>query len=153
MKYFTIPELTRSATASKKGIDNTPSTEVKTHLIELIENLLDPLRYQWGEYCKRKGLGSGAIIVSSGYRCPALNRAVGGVASSAHLGGWAADTVPGNGRMTDYKRWILNEFIPNNPQIKFDQIILEKSRTSQWVHIAIRDLRGRQRQKAFSLNV
>ncbi len=153
MKYFTIPELTRSATASKKGIDNTPSTEVKTHLIELIENLLDPIRYQWGEYCKRKGLGSGAIIVSSGYRCPALNRAVGGVGSSAHLGGWAADTVPGNGRMTDYKRWMLNEFIPNNPQVRFDQIILEKSRTSEWIHIAIRDLRGRQRQRAFSLNV
>ena len=60
MKYFTIVELTKSATASRRGIDNTPSSTIKANLTELVDNILDPLREAWGA----------PIIVSSGYRCP-----------------------------------------------------------------------------------
>lgn len=154
MEYFTIPELTRSYTASKKGIDNTPSTEIKVHLIELIENLLDPVRYRWGEKCKKMGWGTGALVVSSGYRSPKLNSAVGGASNSAHLYGYGADIVPSNGRITDFKKWLINEFLVDNKYIKYDQIILEKSRTSQWVHFGYKYRNtGKQRMQKFSLNV
>lgn len=48
MKYFTITELTASQTAKSRKIDNTPSEEHKEHLVELVDNLLDPLREAWG---------------------------------------------------------------------------------------------------------
>ena len=66
MKYFSIQELCRSNTAVRLGIDNSPTGEVRMRLTALIENILDPLRAAWGA----------PIIVTSGYRCPALNRAV-----------------------------------------------------------------------------
>lgn len=81
MKYFTIKELCHSDTAIAKGIDNTPSEEVKKNLKALIENVLDPLREAYGK----------PIYVNSGYRCAALNKAVGGVGNSEHLTGCAAD--------------------------------------------------------------
>ena len=67
MKYFTIEELTRSTTARLRGIDNTPSQQVINNLIALVDNVLDPLREAWGK----------PIHVNSGYRCRALNKAVG----------------------------------------------------------------------------
>ena len=81
MKYFSIKELTKSETATKKGIDNTPNAAQVKNLEALIDNLLDPIREQWGA----------AIYVTSGFRSVALNKAVGGVANSHHLGGYAAD--------------------------------------------------------------
>ena len=66
MKYFTIEELTRSATASRLKIDNTPPPEAVTALTRLTERLLDPVRE----------LRGGPLIVTSGYRCAALNSAV-----------------------------------------------------------------------------
>ena len=81
MKFFTIEELTKSTTAQQKGIKNVPSKEEEQNLIALIENVLDPLREAYGK----------PIIVTSGYRCPALNRAVGGASTSQHMTGQAAD--------------------------------------------------------------
>ena len=83
MKYFTIDELIKSATAQRKGIKSQfkPSDEVKRSLTALAEKILDPLRAAYGK----------PIIVTSGYRCPALNKAVGGAASSQHVKGEAAD--------------------------------------------------------------
>ena len=49
MKHFTIHELTRSATADRKGIDNTPSKQVIENLTALVDNVLDPLREAWGK--------------------------------------------------------------------------------------------------------
>ena len=77
MKYFTIKELCKSNTAIKYGIDNTPTPEVEQNLIALIENVLDPLREAWGS----------PIIINSGYRCPILNKAVGGSKTSSHMSG------------------------------------------------------------------
>ena len=81
MKYFTIKELTKSTTAIKRHIDNTPSKEVERSLTALVEKVLDPLREAYGK----------PIIVTSGYRCHKLNAAVGGSASSQHVKGEAAD--------------------------------------------------------------
>ena len=81
MKYFTIRELTKSNTAVRKGINNTPNSTIINSLTELINNVLDPLREKWGA----------PIKVSSGYRCPALNRAIGGATNSQHMKGEAAD--------------------------------------------------------------
>ena len=83
--YFTIQELTSSATALREGIDNRP-TESAYHLLHvLVDQLLDPIREAWGE----------PIVVSSGYRCKELNALVGGAKNSHHMLGCAADiTVP-----------------------------------------------------------
>ena len=76
MKYFTINELCHSDTAIELGIDNTPNDEIKSHLVQLVEELLDPLRNAWGS----------AIKVNSGYRCARLNRVFKGASpTSAHL--------------------------------------------------------------------
>ena len=64
-KYFTLKELCSSDVAEKKKIDNFPSFTVVEHLNELTEKILEPLRAAWGS----------SIIVNSGYRCDALNRA------------------------------------------------------------------------------
>ncbi|MCD7803098.1 MAG: D-Ala-D-Ala carboxypeptidase family metallohydrolase, partial [Clostridiales bacterium] len=72
MKYFTIEELTKSDTATRRGIDNTPTAEAVRNLTTLVDKVLDPLRSAWG----------GPIVVNSGYRCKALNEAVGGSKTS-----------------------------------------------------------------------
>lgn len=86
MTYFTINELCKSDTARAKGIDNTPSAEVVKNLTQLVDVVLDPLRKNWGA----------PLRVNSGYRCPALNKAVGGSAKSDHLYGYAADITAGS---------------------------------------------------------
>ena len=86
MKHFTLKEFVKSDTARRLGIDNTPSPQVEERLRQLVDYVLDPLREAYGK----------PIYVNSGYRCPALNRAVGGVAHSQHLTGEAADITGGN---------------------------------------------------------
>lgn len=88
MKYFTLKELTASATAARLGIENTPPPQAVNNLIALVTHLLDPLREKYGR----------PIYVNSGYRCPELNNAVGGSRSSQHLSGEAADITAGNKR-------------------------------------------------------
>ena len=137
MKYFTIEELCQSETADRLKIDNTPSEEIKEHLTLLIECLLDPLREEWGS----------PIIVNSGYRCPILNKAVGGSKTSSHTSGWSADIRPKNGKMKEFKEFVV-EFI----KTKFwDQLILEKSGDVEWVHISLHNNSGKQRKMIFSI--
>ena len=81
MKHFTIPELIHSLRAQACGIDNTPTAEAVPLMVELIDRVLDPIRERW----------QSPIYITSGYRCPALNRKVGGVANSYHTRGMAAD--------------------------------------------------------------
>ena len=83
MKYFSIEELAKSASAERLAIDNTPPRAARKMLTILVEQLLDPIRRRYGA----------PIVVTSGYRCPALNTAVGGVANSHHIVGCAADIV------------------------------------------------------------
>ena len=119
MKYFTIRELTKSTTAIKKGIDNTPTKEVTSNLIYLIDNILDPLREAWGE----------PLIVTSGYRCPKLNKAVGGSATSQHGRGQAAD-ITGGSKAENKKLFDLVRSL----KLPFDQLIWEHG--GVWVHVS-----------------
>lgn len=81
MKYFSIRELTASATAKRLGIDNCPDKRTEENLVELAETVLDPIREAYGK----------PIVVTSGYRCLRLNKAVGGASTSQHMYGQAAD--------------------------------------------------------------
>ena len=92
MKYFSIKELTASLKATQLGIKNEPSKAVLVNLESLVLNILDPLRAAWGS----------GIIVTSGYRSGALNKAVGGSPSSAHRFGLAADIVPADRRIAAF---------------------------------------------------
>ena len=138
MKYFTIEELCQSETADKLKIDNTPTEEIKEHLILLVECLLDPLREEWGS----------PIIVNSGYRCPVLNKAVGGSKTSTHMSGWSADIRPKNGKMKEFKTFVV-EFIKTRI---WDQLILETSGSTEWIHISLYNNSGKQRKQIFSIN-
>lgn len=137
MKYFSIKELTKSATAARKGIKNDPSIEECKSLTALIEKVLDPLREAYGK----------PIIVTSGYRCPKLNAAVGGSASSQHVKGEAADirsvadTPEENKKLFDL---IVKLGLP------FDQLINEYN--YDWVHVSFGPRHRRQKLKAIKSN-
>ena len=135
MTYFTINEMIASDTAKAKGIDNSPTTEVRANLVALIETLLDPLREAW----------KSPIKVTSGYRCPELNRAreIRGSSTSAHLYGYAADIVPINGEIRKFKEFCKNYF--GNRRHLFDQVILEDDGKREWVHIGLKTKDGRKR--------
>lgn len=119
MKHFTLKEFVKSDTARRLGIDNTPSPQVEERLRQLVDYVLDPLREAYGK----------PIYVNSGYRCPALNRAVGGVAHSQHLTGEAADITGGN--CQENRR--LYELLRQS-QLPVDQVINEHGFT--WLHVS-----------------
>lgn len=119
MKHFTIKELTASATAQRLNIDNTPTAEAVANLQQLVANVLDPLRETYGR----------PIYVNSGYRCPALNRAVGGVPSSQHLTGEAADITAGNNRENRRLLGLIKKM-----KLPVDQVIDEQDCT--WLHVS-----------------
>lgn len=119
MKYFTINELCRSETASKHKIENTPSAEIITNLTALVDNILDPLREAWGR----------PITVTSGYRCKELNKAVGGVPTSQHKQGQAADISVGS---IEENKKLFDLAI--KLKLPYDQIIDEYG--YKWVHIS-----------------
>ena len=119
MKYFTIKELSRSSTAIQKKIDNTPNSEIVSNLKQLVDYILDPLRERYGK----------PIKVNSGYRCPALNKAVNGSKSSQHMKGLAADITAGS--LKENK--ILFELV-QELKLPFDQLIDEKN--FRWIHVS-----------------
>lgn len=119
MKYFTIKELCKSSTATLKRIDNTPNSEIVNNLEQLVDNILDPLREEYGK----------PIKVNSGYRCDALNKAVGGSKTSQHKYGLAADITAGS-RLENKKLFILAQKL----NLPFDQLIDEKAYS--WIHIS-----------------
>ena len=134
--YFTIAELCASETAKKYNIDNTPNSIITSHLQQLI-NFLNPLREAWGS----------AIKVSSGYRCDKLNRFVGGSKTSSHLIGYGVDLIPANGRMDDFKKFIVDYM----KMRMFDQCIIEKSGKTEWIHIGLYNNKGQQRRMIFNI--
>lgn len=146
MKYFSIAEFTKSDTAKKKGIDNTPTQYQIDNATEFIENLLDPLREAWGHYCKQHALGTPAIKVSSGIRSKALNEAVNGSKTSAHYHGYAADLVPYNGELAVFKKFCVDWLFDKD----FDQFISEdenKNGVPRWIHIGYKHGTGKQRHQ------
>lgn len=118
-KHFTLREMTRSATAEKLKIDNTPSPSEKENLRILCKELLEPLRL----YLQQK------IIVTSGFRCAELNAAVGGVKTSYHKYGMAADiNVSGENTAKIAAAFLLQKEIT-------DQVIYERKGRAQWLHV------------------
>ena len=118
---FSLAELTKSQTATRKGIDNTPSDTHIQNLIHLAESVLQPVREHFGK----------PVMISSGYRSPALCEAIGSSTKSQHARGEAADfEIPG----VDNKE--LATWISKNTT--FDQLILEfydeGDPNSGWVH-------------------
>lgn len=126
MKYFSIKELTRSTTARRLGIDNTPPASAVIALHQLVDHVLDPLREAWG----------GPIRVNSGYRCPQLNKAVGGTPGSQHQRGEAADITVGS-RSGNRRLLALIKRL----DLPVDQCIDEKE--CRWIHVSHRTGRNR----------
>lgn len=120
-EHFTLEELTRSATAKARGIDNTPTERDKANLKRLAAQVLEPLR-------KMAGV---PIIVTSGYRCPKLNAAVGGEPTSQHMRGEAADIKCADNRMLFAAAMELMLL----GKIKVGQLIDEKKYS--WLHISL----------------
>lgn len=132
--HFSLDELTFSETAERKGIDNTPSDDVLDNLYKTameMENV-------------RELLNNNPILVSSGYRCLALNELLGSKPTSAHTRGLAIDfTCPKFGDPHDIVDAIFGS------DIQYDQIILE---FDKWVHIAFPKDGESARKKALIIN-
>ena len=124
MKYFSIRELSSSATAVRKGIDNTPDAKAKANLTALVANLLDPLREKWGK----------PIVVTSGYRCAKLNRAVGGAKNSQHTTGEAVDIRTLSDSRAENRK--LFELVRTSG-LPYDQLIDEYG--YDWLHVSFRN--------------
>lgn len=123
--YFSDSEFTRSDTAKRLGIDNTPDENTWSRIHELRNYVLNPARYRLGK----------AIYITSGYRSPQLNKAVGGAANSQHVTGEAADittkSLAGNRELFAILVQMGN----------FDQLIWEKG--GEWIHVSFRRGGGR----------
>lgn len=132
MKYFTIAELCKSTTADRLGINNRCKNEHVVNLTALVDNVLDPLRTWYGK----------PLVVSSGFRCPELNKAVKGSKTSQHMSGQAADIDTGDRQQNK----LLFEYIRKN--LPFDQLIDESN--FAWVHVSFR-LYGKNRNQVLKL--
>lgn len=119
-EHFSLAELIESQTAARLGLDNTPSDDVLDHLRLLCTTILEPAR-----------MALGPLRISSGYRAPAVNAAVGGSKDSDHMRGFAADVIPVEVSKGTFARWV-KLWVP------FDQIIGEYGTPEQpaWIHVS-----------------
>ena len=123
---FSLIEFTKSQTAERKGIENTPN-EIHTIAMEaLCHNILERVRSAFGK----------PVMINSGYRSPALCEAIGSKATSQHCKGEAADI-----EIYGVSNYDLAKYIENN--LNFDQLILECwdgiEPNSGWVHVSYVD--------------
>jgi len=128
-KNFTLSEITKSNTAKRLGIDNAPNQEHLNNMQILIRDLIQPMRDALGP-----------IRISSGYRSPVLNRAIGGSTKSQHCKGQALDLQfwkEGEMCNKEIYDWVLKE------GIEFDQMINEFDYA--WIHISLKD-KGNRKQ-------
>jgi hypothetical protein len=120
--HFSLEEFVNSDTARANQIDNSASDDIVASL-RRTAGLLELVRGV---------LGSRPLIITSGYRCPELNKKVGGVADSAHVKGLAADIVcPSFGSPLEVCKAIAAS------DITFDQLIHEHGGNAVWTHIAV----------------
>jgi len=121
-KNLTLGEATKSATAIKNGISNSPSGEHLSNLIQIATKIFQPVRDHFGE----------PILVTSGYRSQALNKIIGGAAGSQHCKGEALDLQG----MGDISNAMIFEYIREN--LQFDQMIWEFGTENEpdWVHVS-----------------
>ena len=120
---FTLKELTKSDTATRLGIDNTPNDEALENLKLLCEKVLQPVRDHFGK----------SVTVNSGYRSPESNAAVGGSKTSDHCKGQAADIEIDGLPNPELAQWIMDN-------LDYTQLILEFYTQGQpnsgWVHVS-----------------
>lgn len=146
-KNFSLAELTVSSMADRQGLDNTPDTKTLNNLTNLCATILQPIRTKLG-----KGL-----VISSGFRAPLVNTAVGGSKTSAHRYGHAADLVCPSYKEGSVKELCIyfEDFLKKNA-IKFDQLIYEFGSDTQptkgWLHIGIKSSTGLQRGQLLVIN-
>lgn len=124
---FTYEELVASDTARKKGIDNRPTAAAEIYIGKLAREVLQPIRDVYKK----------PIIVTSGYRCEALNKAVGGSKTSQHLSGQAADIKAADGDNKALFECIRK--LVRNGKLKVGQLIWEYGSKEQprWVHVSL----------------
>jgi zinc D-Ala-D-Ala carboxypeptidase len=115
---FDLAELQVSQTAARRGLSNVAPMEIVPNLRRLVDLILQPLRDALGR----------PIVVTSGYRSPAVNAAVGGAANSAHMRGLAADIIVPGMSVRDVCREVVRLGLP------FDQVIAE---FGEWCHVAV----------------
>ena len=118
-EFFTLAELTKSETAARHKIDNTPSASIVANLQYGVDMVLDPLRRLYGQ----------PIKINSGYRSSQLNKLVGGVPNSWHQLGNAADIHISSAEEAN----ILFSNLQKLPSV--DTILFEHSKTAQWLHV------------------
>ena len=133
-EHFTLKELTRSETATRKGIDNTPGPAHMHNLTLVCKNILEPVRNHFGK----------PVQINSAYRGPKLNAAVGGSAKSQHCNGEAVDFEIDGMSNYDLAKWV-------SENLDFDQVILEfynpkEGPNSGWVHASYASS-GKQRKQ------
>jgi len=122
-KNFSLAEFTKSETAIRKGLDNTPTPEVIANLQKLVDNIIQPIREAIDK----------PIKINSGYRAPEVNASVGGSKTSDHCKGQAADIEINGMANGDLAQYIVDNY-------KFTQVILEFYTAgipdSGWVHVS-----------------
>ena len=155
-KNFSLSEFTKSDTAYRNGINNTPTALAKNNLQSLCEELLQPISNALN--AKRpKGAKELGIIITSGYRALAVNRLLGSNDTSAHRYGHAADFhCPGYEGGSVKKLCIFIEDWLKANDIAFDQLIYEfgndRVPTAGWVHLGRCNKDGEQRRELLIIN-
>lgn len=134
-KHLSLAEVSRSETAKRKGISNTPSGEHLENFKKLAENIFEPIREHFGV----------PIHISSGYRSKELNSAIGGSSTSQHCSGEAID-IDMDGSASGVSNKDVFDYIKAN--LNFDQLIWEFGTDSNpdWVHVSYEST-GKQRKQ------
>ena len=129
-EHFSLAEMCKTSA----NLDNVPN-EAQVENLKRLCGWLEMLRSEWN---KRYGEGNDPIIINSGFRSEAVNKAVGGVKGSNHLSGCAADIrVAGIEKLVRYATILLD--ISDESQEGFDELLLERSpKGNYWLHFAVR---------------
>jgi uncharacterized protein YcbK (DUF882 family) len=142
-EHFTLGEMIKT---SAKGIDNTPPHAAVLNLKRLCEEWLEDLRYSYNAlYGVPTREGEEPIIINSGYRSEAVNKAIGGVSGSNHLTGCAVDIrCFGIEQAIRYASILLD--IADGTKRDFDELLIERSpKGTYWLHFAVRPKENRRK--------
>lgn len=132
-KYFVFKEFTESEAADRLKIDNTPTEEyIQDNILQMM-HIMDKIREKWTDYCEENYLENPAIIVNSGYRCEALNKALNGSKTSQHRYGAATDFEALNGENKALFDMVVDMI--EKKEIRCSQLIDE--RDYAWIHIGL----------------
>lgn len=134
-EHLSLSEVTRSETAKRKGVSNMPTEEHIKNFKLLAEKIFEPIRNHFAK----------PIFISSGYRSAALNKAIGGAASSQHCSGEAID-IDMDGHNNGVTNKMVFDYIKDN--LEFDQLIWEfgTDAAPDWVHVSYEST-GKQRKQ------